>query len=82
MAKAKVKKPVDPMKEDPYAADVTSGIGGSVVKEDPIPPPPPPPPPPAPKPPVVKKAMGGKIGRGCGAAMRGGGAVMRKGKMY
>jgi len=26
--------------------------------------------------------MGGKIGRGCGAAMRGGGAVMRKGKMY
>lgn len=30
---------------------------------------------------VTKKAMGGKVGRGCGAAMRGGGAVMRKGKM-
>ena len=31
---------------------------------------------------VTKKAMGGKVGRGCGAAMRGGGAVMKKGKMY
>ena len=31
---------------------------------------------------ATKKAMGGKIGRGCGAAMRGGGAVMRKGRMY
>lgn len=78
---SKVKKPATTMKDDPYAADVTSGIGGSVVKEDPIPPPPPPAPPPARKPPVVKKAMGGKIGRGCGAAMRGGGAVMRKRRM-
>jgi len=30
---------------------------------------------------ATKKAMGGKVGRGCGAAMRGGGAVMRKGRM-
>lgn len=30
---------------------------------------------------TTKKAMGGKVGRGCGAAMRGGGAVMRKGRM-
>ena len=78
---SKTRKPATTMKDDPYSADVTSGIGGSVVKEDPIPPPPPPAPPPARKPPVVKKAMGGKIGRGCGAAMRGGGAVMRKGRM-
>jgi hypothetical protein len=26
---------------------------------------------------VVKRKAGGKIGRGCGAAMRGGGKVMR-----
>lgn len=31
---------------------------------------------------ATKKAMGGKVGRGCGSAMRGGGAVMRKGRMY
>ena len=29
----------------------------------------------------IKKYMaGGKVGRGCGSAMRGGGAVMKKGK--
>jgi len=29
---------------------------------------------------LMKKYMaGGKVGRGCGAAMRGGGAVMKKG---
>jgi hypothetical protein len=30
---------------------------------------------------TTKKATGGKIGRGCGAAMRGGGCVLKKGKM-
>jgi len=28
-----------------------------------------------------KMAMGGKVGRGCGASMRGGGSVMKYGKM-
>lgn len=81
----KGKKKVDPYadeRKDPYAGDVTGGPGGRIMQED-IPPPAPPAPPvrkPATPPaPVVKKAMGGKIGRGCGVAMRGGGCVMRKG---
>ena len=83
---AKSKKPtsgIDYEKMDPYAGDVTSGPGGSTMPED-IPPPAPPAPPvrrPASSTPVTKKAVGGKIGRGCGVAMRGGGCVMRKGGM-
>jgi hypothetical protein len=76
---AKGKKPasgVNYEKMDPYAGDVTSGPGGSTMKEDIPPPAPPAPPVRKPSTPTVRKAMGGKVGRGCGVAMRGGGCVM------